>query len=78
MELSKRDLMNLLEKEAKLYRLNANDSLRRNGHMNDYAMKGREDVPQEIVDALLVDFINYVGTGQGLDEGLYVHNLKKD
>ena len=70
--------MSLLERNLRGYRLSANDSLRRNEPMNDYVLKGKKDIPQEIIDALLVDFVNYVGTWQGLDYGLYVQHLKEE
>lgn len=75
---TKKDLMNLLEKNLKEYRLDANDSLRRSSHMNEEIMSKREDLPQKIIDALLVDFVNYGGSCQGLDYGLYVDYLTKD
>lgn len=64
---TKGDLMKLLKTEARSYKLIANDSLRRNFHMNNSVMEERKNISQEIVDALLVDFINYVGVGQGMD-----------
>jgi hypothetical protein len=48
------------------------NSVIRNKHMNDY--KG-DAVPQELIDALIVDFVNYVGTTQGLDYGMYTKDL---
>jgi hypothetical protein len=77
MEPSKRELMDYLEREARLYRLTANDSLRRNEHLTGYPMTEREIIPQGVIDALLVDFINCIGTGQGLDEGFSVKYLKE-
>ena len=78
MELSKRELMVYLEREARLYRLTANDSLRRNEHLTEYPMAEREIIPQGVIDALLVDFINHIGTGQGLDEGFSIKYLKEN
>ncbi len=71
------DLLNLIEGNVRTYRLDANDSLRRNSHMNANVMAHRENIPQEVVDALLVDFINYVGVWQGVDYGMYVEDLNK-
>ena len=65
----------MIETCATEYRTVANESLRRNGHMNEWAMKGKEDIPQKAIDALLADFINYIGTYQGLDEGFFTHYL---
>ena len=73
--LTKKELLNMLEKNLKEYRLDANKSLRRNSHMNYNVMQGRKDTPQEIIDSLLVDFVNYVGKCQGLDYGLYTKHL---
>ena len=36
-----------------------------------------EDVSQNIIDALLIDFINYVGMGQGVDYAIYTTDLYK-
>ena len=78
MDYSKRQLMDYLEEEAKQYRLIANDSLRRNEHLTDYPMAEREIIPQGVIDALLVDFVNHIGTGQGLDEGFSIKYLKEN
>lgn len=75
--MKKIDLLNLIEGNIRTYRLDANDSLRRNSHMNAEIMEGRENIPQEVVDALLVDFINYIGVWQGLDYGMYTRDLNK-
>ena len=44
------------------------------------ALKRRGDIEvwlsQEIIDALLVDFINYYGSRRGGDYGLYVEDLE--
>ena len=72
------NLLMFLEKNAQEYRLIANDSLRKNQHMIEYAMKNKPDISQEIIDALLVDFINYVGTSQRSYYGLQVKHLKED
>ncbi len=69
------DLLELIEEYAKDYRRSANASLRRNGHMNGEVMNDRKDLPQEVVDALIVDFINYVGSRQGLDYGMHVKHF---
>jgi len=47
----------------------------RNKHMND--LKGDEIIPQEVVDAILVDFINQIGVYQRIDFGLYTKDLKE-
>jgi hypothetical protein len=71
------ELLEILVETINDYRLDANDSLRRNAHMNNDVMKNREDIPQEVIDALLVDFVNYFGLRRGGDYGLYTKDLKK-
>ena len=70
--------MCMLESDLNEYRLTANVSLRRNEHMNGGVMLRREDIHQEIVDAILVDFLNYIAKNQGLDYGLHTRHLKDD
>ena len=48
-------------------------SVKRNKHMNDY--KG-EPVSQETLDAIMVDFVNYIAATQGMDYALYTKDLK--
>ena len=72
---SKKDLLNYLEAMAKEYRLKAKVSIRRNKHMNDIGKS--VEINQQCIDAILVDYINYIGTFQGLDYGLYVKHLKE-
>lgn len=75
--MTKGELLKMLENCAKDYRKKCVDSIIRNKHMNDLSMD--EETPsQEMIDAILVDFINYVGLFQGLDYGLYTHYLKED
>jgi hypothetical protein len=68
------ELCKLLEKEAKKY---IGDgvaaSLKRNKHMHEWRQK---KIPEHLIDALLVDFINHVAAGQGLDYALYTKDLK--
>jgi len=72
---TKKDLMDLLEREAKLYRKEGvEDSLLRNRHMHGF----RGIFDPELADAVLVDFINHVGGGQGLDLGLYTDDIIGD
>jgi len=49
------------------------ESLKRNKHMSKY---NGEMIKETTIDALLVDFINYVGYRQGLDLGLHIRHLK--
>jgi hypothetical protein len=68
------ELLDLLESEARLYRKGARSSVRRNQHQNEVKVFG---VRQEMVDALLVDFINFIAVGMGGDLGLTSKHLRK-
>ena len=76
------ELLKLLEKEAKEYRLGALSSIERSRHMNNLSardfskLKKDQRLIQKTIDALLVDFINTVAGGQCLDYGLYTKHLK--
>ena len=71
--MTKIDLLDMMKKYADEYRESANASVKRNKHMN---CATGSPIPQEDVDALLVDFINYVGVKQGVDYALYTNDLK--
>ena len=71
--MTSRDLCDLLEKEVSLYRGKAAASIKRNRHMNK--MGSEEQVSQPVIDALLVDFVNFVAAGQGMDLGLKTSDL---
>ncbi len=74
--MTKGELCNLLIREVKEYKKNSVlKSLTRNSHMNEY---DGEEIKEESIDAILVDFINYVAYNQGLDLGLYTKDLKGD
>ena len=71
----------IILKKAKEYRKKALVSIKRNNRMNnlttaDFKKIGTETC-QRLADAVLVDFINYVAVGQGIDLGLYTKHLKK-
>lgn len=76
------ELLDFLVKEAKLYRKKSFKSIRRSNHMNNLSqkdfsrLKKNRLLNQKIIDALLVDFINFIGAGQCLDYGLYTKDLK--
>ncbi len=59
---------------AKDYRKDAMESIKRNNHMN--SATGRE-IAQADIDALLVDFINFIGVRNGVDYALYTSDLEK-
>lgn len=69
-----RELMSLT-RQAQEYRADAQKSLERNRHMNE--IEQGEQVQQRIIDAVLTDFINYLGMKQGADFGLYTEDLRK-
>ena len=70
--MSKIQLLNYLENQAKNYRKNCLTSIKRNKHMNQYE---DEIVFQTTIDAILVDFINFIGVHQGVDYGLYTKDV---
>lgn len=71
-QFTKGHLCKLLEDEAKEYRLKSLNSIKQNSHMNSCK---NPKVSQPVIDAILVDFINYVATGQGIDLGLHTKHL---
>jgi len=73
--MTKRELMDMLENIAKDYVKTAKISLERNSHMHQATIFDILYLKQNQIDAIIADFINVVGTFQGLDEGFYVKNL---
>ena len=67
------ELLNYLTEMVVEYVPKCKDSIYRNTHMNELEVE--EDVTQTYIDAILVDFVNYVGTNQNLDWGLYTYML---
>ena len=51
------------------------ESVKRNSHMNEYK---NEKVSQETVDAILVDFVNFLAGSQCIDLALYTKDLKNE
>ena len=80
--MTKKELLDMLTNIAIEYRKDSFDSVfNRNTHMNN--LGSMSEVincidAQDIIDAVVVDFINYVGSYQGLDWGLYTKDLIKD
>lgn len=68
------ELLSFLEKRAIEYREGALSSIRRNRHMNEHT---GADIAQEDVDALLVDFINFIASRMGGDYGLRSEHIKE-
>ena len=75
MEIVTVKLMNYITESAKRYRAGANSSILRNNHMNN--IQEGEVVEQRVIDAVLVDFINHIGTERCVDYGLYTMDLEK-
>lgn len=74
------DLMIYLTRMAEEYSPKCKESVKRNNHMN---LVIEEDVDislgdNNIVEAVLVDFVNYIGSNQGLDWGLYTGHLHEE
>jgi len=73
-EMTRGELCEMLINIANEYRYQGVlQSIKRNSHMNDY---DGEKIKDTTIDAILVDFINKVGTWQGLDLCLYTRDLK--
>ena len=70
--MTKLEMLQFLEAAAKRYRLGCAESLVRNKHMNDM----QEACDQKTIDAILVDFINHIGTEMWVDYALYVKDLR--
>ena len=68
-------LMEMLVDIATDYVKTAKTGLKRNGHMNEMDKEELNNLTQNQIDAVVVDFINVVGTFQGMDLGLYTHYL---
>lgn len=66
------ELFNMLEVYAAEYAPKAIESITRNCHMNNY--RG-EQVSRNTIDALIVDFINFIAYKKGGDLGLYTKDL---
>ena len=71
--MTKGELMKMLVKYAKGYAPDCLESIKHNSHMNEYRGKV---ITQNIIDAIIVDFVNFIGYEQGLDLGLYTRDLK--
>ena len=70
--MNKGQFLNKIEGYAKEYIKICSESVNRNKHMNNY--KG-DVIDQDLIDAIIVDFTNYIGSEEGLDYGLYVYYL---
>ena len=76
------ELLELLNREAKEYRKEAFMSVELNKHMNNLSLKDisrlkkDQQLTQKLINAILVDFINKIGISQGGDYGLYTKDLE--
>jgi len=71
------EFLEIITDDAKSYIANdACASIRRNNHMND--VKDSMIIDQRVVDAAIVDFINYMGVIRGVDYALYTKDLRSD
>lgn len=66
------ELTDLLIGYAKEYRLQCRASLLRNNHMHDAYP---DNIRQTQVDAILVDYINFIANKHCMDLGLYTKDL---
>lgn len=68
------EMLELIKKYADKYSEEAKTSLVRNNHMNEIK---DEEIDQRVIDAVLVDFINFIGVKHGIDYALYTSDLRK-
>lgn len=59
---------------AKQYVQQGDESVLRNTHMNELTKHDR--ICQPHIEAIIVDFINYVGVNNGVDYALYTKDMK--
>jgi hypothetical protein len=74
--MTKGELINWIKDMAVDYSSQAVESVNRNKHMNSF--DGKFKLPQDKIDALLVDFINYCAMGQGMDYAMYARDMKHE
>lgn len=70
--MNKGEFAKMLCDYAKSYCPTASESIIRNRHMNEYQ---GEDIPQIVIDALIVDFVNFICAKQCMDLGFYTKDL---
>jgi len=68
------DLIDIMIKYAQDYTPGSVASIKRNKHMNNCEQK---KIDQDVVDAVIVDYLNYVASRYGIDLGLYVKDLRE-
>lgn len=68
------EALNVMTHYARNYTARAQRSLKLNRHMNE--IEQSETVKQEHIEAVLVDFINYIGFSHGIDYALNAKDIK--
>jgi hypothetical protein len=71
--MTKGDFLAHLANFAIDYHKQAPESVVKNSHMNK--LDHDDDVEKEVSDAVIVDFINYIGTRMGVDYAMYTTDL---
>jgi hypothetical protein len=75
-EMTKIDLLKMITNYAVEYSEDVENSIHRNNHMNN--IKETDKIDKRISDAILVDFINFIGMKQCVDYCLYTSDFKKE
>jgi len=70
------EFLEMTTKFAKDYVPNAAESIGRNSHMHNVNEDYAKSLSQDVVEAVLVDFINYMGMRNGVDYALNASDLK--
>lgn len=68
------ELLDLLFTDAEEYIEGSKKSVLRNTHMNE--LNPSNQIRQDVIDAVVVDFINFVGGKRGVDVGMYTKDLR--
>lgn len=70
------DFINMVVNDLKAYHKGGVlESVKHNSHMSKYA---GERVSPDTIDAILVDFVNFIGSRRGMDLGLYTKDLREE
>lgn len=69
------NLLDCLDAFAIKYRKDAKDSIIRNKHMHCY--QNSDNINKDLIDAVLIDFINFIGGQCGGNHGLTIKHLEQ-
>lgn len=69
------ELLEMLVENLKDYRVDRYASLARNTHMHDASLEMLAATSPDILDAVLVDYLNFVAVRQGVDLALYAEDI---